>query len=127
MTVFFSTNNDFVGNLLNLEWKMCLYIVDNVSTCRIIYFRYVDTEKRNNSNAIFEYRVGHFGTETRIFRARLEFPGLVHSLNIHTNIYNAPFHLDTDDTDILGLTVRCRVRMKVRVGLWVRVSIHVHV
>ena len=25
---------------------MCLYIVDNVSTCRIIYFRYVDTEKR---------------------------------------------------------------------------------
>ena len=30
----------------NLEWKMCLYIVDNVSTCRIIYFQYVDTEKR---------------------------------------------------------------------------------
>ena len=25
---------------------MCLYIVDNVSTCRIIYFRYVDMEKR---------------------------------------------------------------------------------
>ena len=25
---------------------MCLYIVDNVSTCRIIYFQYVDTEKR---------------------------------------------------------------------------------
>ena len=25
---------------------MFLYIVDNVSTCRIIYFRYVDTEKR---------------------------------------------------------------------------------
>ena len=25
---------------------MCLYIVDNVSTCRMIYFRYVDTEKR---------------------------------------------------------------------------------
>ena len=24
---------------------MCLYIVDNVSTCRIIYFQYVDTEK----------------------------------------------------------------------------------
>ena len=40
---FFCTNNDIVGNL---EWKMCLYIVDNVSTCRIIYFRYVDTEKR---------------------------------------------------------------------------------
>ena len=29
-----------------LKWKMCLYIVDYVSTCRIIYFRYVDTEKR---------------------------------------------------------------------------------
>ena len=39
---FFSTNNDFVGNL---EWKMCLYIVDYVLICRIIYFRYVDTEK----------------------------------------------------------------------------------
>ena len=25
---------------------MCLYIVDNVSTCRIIYFRYVYMEKR---------------------------------------------------------------------------------
>ena len=25
---------------------MCLYIVDNVSTCSMIYFRYVDTEKR---------------------------------------------------------------------------------
>ena len=44
---FFSTNNDFVGNL---EWKMCLYIVDNVSTCGIIYFRYVDTEKRINNS-----------------------------------------------------------------------------
>ena len=39
---FFSTNNDFEGNL---EWKMCLNIVDNVSTCQIIYFRYVDMEK----------------------------------------------------------------------------------
>ena len=33
---------------------MCLYIVDNVSTSRIIYFRYVDTEKRNNLNASIE-------------------------------------------------------------------------
>ena len=48
---------------------MCLYIVDNVSTCRIIYFRYVDTEKRNNLNAIFEYRVGPF------WYPRLEFFG----------------------------------------------------
>ena len=28
---------------------MCLYIVDNVSTCCIIYFRYVNTEKRINN------------------------------------------------------------------------------
>ena len=51
MTIFFSTNNDFVGNL---EWKMCLYIVDNVSTCHIIYFKYVNTEKRidNSPNYI---------------------------------------------------------------------------
>ena len=32
---------------------MCLYIiVDNVSTCRIIYFRYVDTEKRIDNSPI---------------------------------------------------------------------------
>ena len=29
---------------------MCLYIVDNVLTCRIIDFQYVDTEKRINNN-----------------------------------------------------------------------------
>ena len=40
--IFFSTKDDFVDNL---EWKMRLYIVDNVLTCRIIYFRYVNTEK----------------------------------------------------------------------------------
>ena len=54
---------------------MCLYIVDNVSTCRIIYFRYVDTEKRNNLNAIFEYRVGHFGTRDSNFSGKTRIPG----------------------------------------------------
>ena len=39
---------------------MCLYIVDNVLTCRITYFRYVDMEKHvdkfllmTNDSAIF--------------------------------------------------------------------------
>ena len=54
---------------------MCLYIVDNVSTSRIIYFRYVDTEKRNNLNAIFEYRVGHFGTRDSNFSGKTQIPG----------------------------------------------------
>ena len=35
---------------------MCLYIVDNVSTCRIIYFRYVDTEKRINNSPKGKWR-----------------------------------------------------------------------
>ena len=61
---------------------MCLYIVDNVSTSRIIYFRYVDTEKRNNLNAIFEYRVGHFGIRDSNFfgqdsNSRVSCPALV--------------------------------------------------
>ena len=52
LTVFFflSTNDDFVGNL---EWKRCLYIIENVSTCRIIYFQYVDTEKRIDNSPNF--------------------------------------------------------------------------
>ena len=54
---------------------MCLYIVDNVSTCRIIYFRYVDTEKLSNLNAIFEYRVGHFGTRDSNFSGETRIPG----------------------------------------------------
>ena len=54
---------------------MCLYIVDNVSTSRIIYFRYVDTEKRNNLNSIFEYRVGHFGTRDSNFSGKTRIPG----------------------------------------------------
>ena len=54
---------------------MCLYIVDSVSTCRIIYFRYVDTEKRSNLNAIFEYRVGHFGTRDSNFSGKTWIPG----------------------------------------------------
>ena len=33
----------------NLEWKICPYIVD-VSTCRIIYYQYVDTEKGINNS-----------------------------------------------------------------------------
>ena len=38
---------------------MCLYIVDNLSTCHIIYFRYVDTEKRIDNNPIkFIYKIG---------------------------------------------------------------------
>ena len=37
---------------------MCLNIVDNVSTCRIIYFRYVDTEKRIDNS-----HIDHFETE----------------------------------------------------------------
>ena len=32
---------------------MCLYIVDNVSTCRIIYFWYVSKEKRINNSPIW--------------------------------------------------------------------------
>ena len=32
---------------------MYLYIVDNVSTCRIIYLRYVDTEKRIDNSPSF--------------------------------------------------------------------------
>ena len=34
---------------------MCLYIVDNVLTYRIIYFRYVDADKRidNSPNHVF--------------------------------------------------------------------------
>ena len=33
---------------------MCLYIVDNVSTCRIIYFRYVDMEKCIDNSPIYK-------------------------------------------------------------------------
>ena len=37
---------------------MCLYIVDNVSTCRIIYFQYVDTEKRiDNSPTLYNFNL----------------------------------------------------------------------
>ena len=36
---------------------MCLYIVDSVSTCRIIYFRYVVTEKHIDNSPTSK---GHF-------------------------------------------------------------------
>ena len=35
---------------------MCLYIANNVLTCHIIYFRYVDTEKRIDNSPKKKYR-----------------------------------------------------------------------
>ena len=44
---------------------MCLYIVDNVSTCHIIYFRYVDMEKRiDNSPNLTPLQ--YFGIVTQV-------------------------------------------------------------
>ena len=42
---------------------MCLYIVDNVSTCRIIYFRYVDTENHIDNSPSFYHQNIDFSSD----------------------------------------------------------------
>ena len=54
---FFSTNHDFEGNL---EWKLCQYIVDNISTCWIIYFWCVAMEKTALDNPDYITNSSHW-------------------------------------------------------------------
>ena len=50
---------------------MCLYIVDNVSTWRIIYFRYVDTEIHIDNSPNLEFKF-HYLKNLKLFSLRVK-------------------------------------------------------